>query len=218
MNITINITSIYDYALALTARVGRMSEKYSDVALTEDNYPMLGVYLSSGISHAEGEFRRHLSASNGFDLKVTGDSVTITLDEAVRRDIAVLSLAETSVRLFLGYYIAAEWLRPTPAGTLSEVYGTTAATHLQTAMNALNQRKGPTVTESDYSSRAQGNVRMDAKNGAESDYSRRKNDNVLARPGLRSGEHEILTVESDECRCQREPAVSYDVELLITKS
>lgn len=218
MNITINTISIYDYALALTARAGSTSESYEDVALTEDNYPMLDVYLSSGVSHAEGELRRKLADSNSFDLKVTEENVGIVLDDAVRRDLAVLHLAETSIRLFLGYYIAAEWLRPTPAGALSEMYSTTAATHLQTAVNALNQREETRVIESDYSNRQdEGNVRMDAKSGIGSDYSRRKSDDVLARPGMRIGEHELLTLQSEECCFRSDPAVSDEAELLITK-
>lgn len=195
MNITINAASVYDYALALTARVGKVSESYANVALTEDNYPMLDVYLSSGVAHAEGELRRKLADSNEFDLKVTEGSVVISLDNATGRDLSVLPLAKTSVRLFLGYYIAAEWLRPTDAGALSEVFGTTAATHLQTAVNALNQRKETAV--------------------GESDYGRRKGDNLLARPGLRIGDGEMLTLQSGECCCQRDAAMSNEAELLI---
>ena len=218
MNITINAASVYDYALALTARVGKVSENYANVALTEDNYPMLDVYLSSGVAHAEGELRRKLADSNEFDLKVTEGSVVISLDNATGRDLSVLPLAKTSVRLFLGYYIAAEWLRPTDAGALSEVFGSTAATHLQTAVNALNQRKETAVGESDYGDRAEeGNVRMDAKKGTVGDYGRRKGDNLLARPGLRIGDGEMLTLQSGECCCQRDAAMSNEAELLISK-
>lgn len=182
MNITIHTTSVYDYALALTARVGKMSENYANVALTEDNYPMLDVYLSSGVAHAEGELRRKLADSNSFDLKVMEDSVVISLDNATRRDPSVLSLAETSIRLFLGYYIAAEWLRPTAAGVLSEVYGTTAATHLQTAVNALNQRK---IWSADPE-----------------DYKRRNKDYLTARNAPRIIEGEILRVRTKDGRME----------------
>lgn len=215
MNITITTKNVYDYALSLTARAGALSEDYSSVALTEDNYPMLGVYLSSAVAHAEGELRRELCDSNGLDLRVTEDEVTLSLDEAVRRDLSVVPLAETSLRLFLGYYLAAEWLRPTAANALSEVYGTTGATHLQTAVNALNQRKESVVSESDYSSRSvEGSVKM--ASASESDYSRRAGDDVQARPGMRINDCEVLRVKSGECCCRREDAISAHAELLIS--
>lgn len=237
MNITITTKKVYDYALALTARAGKPSEDYGNVALTEDNYPMLDVYLSSAVNHAEGVLRRSLSLSNGFDLKVTEDSILFSIRESTRRDPSVMYLIETGIRLFLGYYIAAEWLRPTAAGPLSELYGSTATDHLKAAIGALNQKSTSAVADHDYTQRSsegnvrmdqtgttleyalrpsEGNVRMDSTSNP-ADYARRMKDDVQARPGTRICEQEFITLQSMEDPSIQDSAYSSTSELLISK-
>lgn len=194
MNITIKTRNIYDYALSLTANAGKNHPEYTTIAITEDNYPMLDVYLSSAVSYAEGELRRILSGSNGFDLKVTEEKLTIQIKDSSIRDKSVIPLTETGIRLFLAYYITAEWLRVTPLASLSEVYANIAVTHLQNSVSALLQKSLHITPDEDYGPR--------------------KNDNIMARCGNRIIEGEVLTIRSEDGR--RIPAKTVTGELLVS--
>lgn len=218
MTIKIDTNNVYSYAMALTARAGKNSEDYGNVAITEDNYPMLGVYLSSAVANAEGELRKKLSGSNRLDLKITEKSVEIALKEQTRTDLSVLDLVESSIRLYMAYYIATEWLRTTAASALCEIYGTTAVAHLNNAIGGLNQKDLPSISDTDYCNRSDsGNVRMDPQESVTADYCNRSDDNVLARPGTRTGDMEAITLQDEECCCRRNRAVSVTSEILISK-
>ena len=203
--------------MALTARAARQSEDYASVAISEDNFPMLDVYLSSAVANAEGELRKKLSGSNGLDLKISGTSVDISLREQTRQDLSVLNLIGSSIRLYMAYYVAAEWLRTTVAAALCEVYGATAVTHLNNAIGGLSQKEFPTIGDADYSDRSdQGNVRLTEAGNWPADYSSRKGDNVLARPGKITRGMEVIVLHGEE-GCINTPAISSNSELLISK-
>lgn len=178
MDITITKKNIYDYVLALTARAGKALGVYEQIAVTEDNYPMLDVYLSSAIVFAEGTLRRKLDGSNSFDLKADTDSITITVRDQMRLDDSIHNLVESGVRLYLAYHVAASWLLVTPAKDYHAPYTETAIQHLNGAYNALNQKKLSLLDDSEYK--------------------QRKGDNVTARPGTRITDREILTIRSCE--------------------
>lgn len=194
MEIRITKNNVYQYAMALTARAATATDAYMQTAITEDNYPMLDVYLAEAVSAAEGELRKKLAESHSVDMNLEEDTLVILTKEQWRAEASVYNLIESGIRLFLAYYVASRWLQTSPASSLAEVYGTTAATHLMTAAEALNQKE---------------EYRVD-----EADYSRRKRDNVMARPGIRIVSGEMLTILDNEG--YPEPAITKNSEHLIS--
>ena len=236
MEIIITKNNVYQYAMALTARAATATDAYMQTAITADNFPMLDVYLAEAVSAAEGELRKKLAESHAIDMNLEEGTVVIRIKEQWRAEDAVNNLIESGVRLFLAYYVASKWLQASPASGLADVYGTTAATHLLTATEALNQKEKFRVDEADYTERngegndmtreeglrgdyternGEGND-MTRGSGTEGEYERRRRDNLLARPGARILPHEVVTVRSEECCCRQEPAVTKRAEHLIT--
>ena len=236
MEIIITRNDVYQYAMALTARAATTGDAFNQTAITEDNFPMLGIYLSEAVSLAEGELRKKLSQSNTIDMALNESSISILIKEQRNADISVYNLIKSGVRLFLAYHIASKWLQTSPSSGLAEVYGVTAATHLKNAAETLHLKTKVVIPESDYESRNVEGSRMESGTGNGSDYtkrtkdmtdmssnlpdddvySKRKNDNVMARPGTRITENEIITVYSENCYCQI-PAKTKKRELLLFK-
>lgn len=158
MEINITKTAVYDYALALTARVGAQSESYSQLAITKDNYPMLDVYMSGGLHTVEAVFRKHLSASTDLNVIFKGEEATIMLSDSAGIDGSVHNLIETGVRLYLAYYIAACWLQGSAAQSASDAFMQTATDHLTGAVKAANTKIAATVEDHDYSARKDDDV------------------------------------------------------------
>jgi hypothetical protein len=214
MEISITKNNVYQYAMALTARAATATGAYMQTAITEDNYPMLDVYLSEAVSTAEGELRKKLSGSHSVDMNLEEDTLVILTKEQWRAEASVYKLIESGIRLFLAYYVASRWLQTSPASSLAEVYGTTAATHLMTAAEALNQKEKFRVDEADYSDRDGEGSAMNQGSENASEYTRKKADNVMARPGVRIVPGEILTVLGDGG--EPDPAMTIGYEHLIT--
>lgn len=177
MEIQLTTQKIYDYALALTAHIGRIADAYAGVAITEDNYPLLDVYMSSGVHIAETRIRKYLDNSHEFDLKCEEGSVVLTLKDGEGIDSRLVPMITTGLRLFLAYYVAAQWLLTTAAKDYFEPYLTQANVHLDSMAGSLNY-KG------------------DFKLGDEA-YSLRSEDHVLVRPVAGEPDN-LLTVRSDE--------------------
>lgn len=213
MIITIEKNNVYDYALALTARAGSASGSYETVAITKDNYPMLDVYLSEALTGAEKVLRKDLTQSNDVSLTVKGEQVTIGIKEQRMGDVSVYKLIASSLRLYMAYYIAASWLKPSAATALAETYALTSASHLQTASDALNQREKAKVTEADYGTRTEDQTRMnDTSKGIAADYGIRAEDDIMVRPCVSIIEDEVLFVRSEDGRI--EPAITSEGEYL----
>ena len=211
MEIKINKTSIYDYALALTARAGAATDAYAQIAITKDNYPMLDVYLSEAVTQAEGALRKKLLDSNAVNMLINDNEVSIQTKEQHMGDVAVYPLIESSVRLYMAYHIAASWLQASPGSSLADVYGATSATHLQTAVAALNQRTEPKIDDSDYGDRAADVCRMAAQQTA--DYGVRNGDHVTARPGARISDQKMLLIQTGDGETMG-PAITCNGEIL----
>lgn len=216
MEIRITKNNVYQYAMALTARAATATDAYMQTAITEDNYPMLDVYLAEAVSAAEGKLRKKLAESHAINMRLEEETVVIRTQEQWRADASVYNLTESVIRLFLAYYVASKWLQTSPASGLADVYGTTAATHLLTATEALNQKEKFRVDEADYTKRNGEGSDMTQESGTEGEYARRKRDNLLARPGERILPHEVVTVRSEECCCRQDPALTTRAEHLIT--
>ena len=195
MEIKIIKKNIYDYAMALTARAGAASDAYSQIAITRDNYPMLDVYLSEAILQAEGSLRKKLSNSNNFNMLIESDHVTIHTKEQDMAEKAVYNLVESSIRLYIAYHIAASWLQVSPASSLADTYGTTAAIHLQAALSALNQKKTVEIADNEYKDRS--------------------NDCIFARPGKLTTNDEVLVIRSEKGEGMQ-PAITITDECLIS--
>ena len=229
MEIKIVKNNIYDYALALTARAGAATDAYAQIAITKDNYPMLDVYLSEAVTQAESVLRKKLTDSNAVDMRIDDAQVIIQTKEQHMGDVAVYPLIESSVRLYMAYHIAASWLQASPGSSLGDVYGATSATHLQTAVSALNQRTEPKIDDSDYGERAADVCRMAAQQAGSygsrkedvcrmaaqqtADYGMRSGDNVKARPGARIANQEMLLIQTGDGETM-EPAITCNGEIL----
>ena len=237
MELIIAKNNVYQYAMALTARAATASEAFTQTTITEDNFPMLDVYLSEAVPLVEGELRKKLSQSNAADMILDESSIIIQIKEQRNADTSVYNLIENGIRLFAAYYLASRWLQTSPASSLAEVYGATAATHMKTAAEALAQKEKTIVPDSDYDARESDGSWMVQKSGNDSDYDnrltdaedmseamtdntvygRRKRDNVMARPGMRITEAEIITVRSNEgCSRQQDQGITKTGELLIS--
>lgn len=196
MEIKIIKEKVYDYAMALTARAGAATDAYAQIAITKDNYPMLDVYMSEAVVQAESTLRKKLAGSNAINLKFESDMVVIKLKDQQMNNVDLYNLIESCIKLYLAYHIAASWLLTSPASSLAEIYGTTATTHLQAALSALNQKRTNAVADEDFEART--------------------GDNVIARPGMRISEDEILLVRTGEDCCSMEPAIGMGNEHLIS--
>ena len=235
MEIIITKNNVYQYAMALTARAATASDAFTQTTITEDNFPMLDVYLSEAVPMVEGELRKKISHSNAIDMILDVDSIIIQIKEQKNADTSVYNLIESGIRLFTAYYIASRWLQTSPASSLAEVYGATAVTHMKTATDAITQKLKTVIPESDYDTRDVEGSRMVQKSvGSDYDgrvtditdisksmahdavYDRRKKNNVMARPGMRIIEGEIITVLSEDCGKQQEMAMTKIGEHLIS--
>ena len=217
MEIIITKNNVYQYAMALTARAATTSDAFTQTTITEDNFPMLDVYLSEAVPLVEGELRKKLSKSNTVDMILDESSIIIRIKEQRNADISVYNLIESGIRLFTAYYIASRWLQTSPASSLAEVYGATAVAHMKTATDALVQKDKTIVPDTEYGARVSDITDMSKGIVNNTEYSRRKNDNVMARPGMRIAEGEIITVRSKECCFQQDPAITRTAEHLISK-
>ena len=217
MEIIITKSNVYQYAMALTARAATASDAFTQTTITEDNFPMLDVYLSEAVPLVEGELRKKLSKSNNVDMIMDESSIIIRIKEQRNADISVYNLIESGIRLFTAYYIASRWLQTSPASSLAEVYGATAVTHMKTATDALVQKDKMIVPDTEYGARVSDITDMSKGIVNNTEYSRRKKDNVMARPGMRIAEGEIITVRSKECCFQQDPAITRTAEHLISK-
>ena len=236
MEIIITKNNVYQYAMALTARAATASDAFTQTTITEDNFPLLDVYLSEAIPLVEGELRKKISHSNAIDMFLDADSIIIHIKEQKNADTSVYNLIESGIRLFTAYYIASRWLQTSPASSLAEVYGATAVTHMKTATDAIIQKLKTIIPESDYDTRDVEGSRMVQKSAGGSDYDgrvtditdmsksmahdavydRRKKNNVMARPGMRIIEGEIITVRSEDCGKQQGLAMTRIGEHLIS--
>lgn len=173
MEIIITKQNVYQYAMALTARAATASEAFTQTTITEDNFPLLDVYLSEAVPLVEGELRKKLSHSNAIDMILDESSIIIQIKEQKNADTSVYNLIESGIRLFTAYYIASRWLQTSPASSLAEVYGATAVTHLKTATDAIIQKLKTVIPESDYDTRDVEGSRMEQRPANGSDYDTR---------------------------------------------
>lgn len=216
MEIIIDKNNVYDFAMALTTRAGTMTDAYDQISITKDNYPMLDVYLSDAVVSAERELKSKLNKSNLVELTYKGSQVNISIEEQRMGDVSVYNLIESSIRLYLSYFVAASWLQSSPANNVSDVYATTSATHLQTAVKALNQKEKVCIKEGDYGDRTSDPIRLDDASGNRSaDYGYRNADNVVARPGMRITDDEVLFVQDESGETTR-PAITSKREHLMS--
>lgn len=158
MEINITKNTVYDYALALTSRIGVLSDSYSQLAITKDNYPMLDVYMSAGLNTVEAAFRKHLSASTDLDVIFNGEDAAILLSDDDGPDPSVHNLIESGVRLYLAHYIASCWLQGSAAASVSESLMQMASGHLNGAVKAVNTKIAANVKDSDYTTREDDDV------------------------------------------------------------
>ena len=100
MEIIITKNNVYQYAMALTARAATTSDAFTQTTITEDNFPMLDVYLSEAVPLVEGELRKKLSKSNTVDMILDESSIIIRIKEQRNADISVYNLIESGIRLF----------------------------------------------------------------------------------------------------------------------
>ena len=217
MEIIITKNNVYQYAMALTARAATTGDAFAQTTITEDNFPMLDVYLSESVPLVEGELRKKLSKSNTVDMILDESSIIIRIKEQRNADISVYNLIESGIRLFTAYYIASRWLQTSPASSLAEVYGATAVAHMKTATDALAQKDKTIVPDTEYGTRVSDITDMSKGTANDTEYSRRKKDNVIARPGMRIAEGEIITVRSKDNSLQQNPAITRIGEHLISK-
>lgn len=217
MEIIITKNNVYQYAMALTARAATTGDAFAQTTITEDNFPMLDVYLSESVPLVEGELRKKLSKSNTVDMILDESSIIIQIKEQRNADISVYNLIESGIRLFTAYYIASRWLQTSPASSLAEVYGATAVAHMKTATDALAQKNKTIVPDTEYGTRVTDITDMSKGTANDTEYSRRKRDNVIARPGMRIIEGEIITVRSIDSCLQQDPAITRIGEHLISK-
>lgn len=160
MEIHITTKNIYDYALALTAHIARRADAYAGVAITEDNYPMLDVYMSAGVHIAESRMRKFLDQSNEFDLKCEEDTVLFMLKDSEGIEHRLVPMITTGIRLFLAYYVAAHWLLATAAKEFYEAYLTQGNVHLDALISSMNKKKAFELSDEAYALRDEDNILM----------------------------------------------------------
>jgi hypothetical protein len=180
MRINITKTEVYDNVAALTALVARMTGDTELVYVSEDNYPALNVYVTSGINELEAELARRLKKGNILKLRDTSSTLTVELDtDKVRMDTSVQNVIVTSVKLYLSHYICSMWLATRESTqTVAEAYKSSAAGFLQSISTALLLREQFLVDEQDYEDRADDAARMDGDTATESTYERRSKEDV----------------------------------------
>jgi len=150
MKIVINKETVYEYASALTARAALGTDQFSMTAINKSNHHVLDVYFSNGINLLEQSLIRQLSSSTLLDLVFIGDTAIIHVTGTPIDNPAFVHLAESSIRLYLAYYIAAAWLETTAGKDYCQSYATTADTHLSSAISAILLKKTYVVPEDDY--------------------------------------------------------------------
>lgn len=197
MEITVEKNKVYDFAMALTARIGAASDNYLQVAITKDNYPMLDVYLSEAIVGAESFLRKKLAGSNNVNMLPEEEEVKIRFKEDLNVDESVHNVIASCLRLYMAYFVAASWLLTTPSSSLSETYSAAALSHLKDTYNAISQKKELYLEEEDYETR--------------------KNDDVIARRGIRISEKEVIFLKSDDGSDLSVPASTYKENILTSK-
>lgn len=158
MEIRITTKNIYDYALALTAQIAKRADVYAGVAITEDNYPLLDVYMTGGVHIAETRMRKLLGWSNEFDLKCEESTVVFTLKDDEGVEERLVPMITTGIRLFLAYYVAAHWLLTTAAKDFYEVYLQQGNLHLDAMASGLNQKEALKLGDDAYSMRHEDDV------------------------------------------------------------
>lgn len=187
MEILIDKTKVYEYAMALTARAGTATESYEKVAITKDNYPLLDVFLSEALVNAEAEFRKKLFSTHDLNMLVQENEIRLNFKDDLRVDTSVNGLLASSVRLYLAYYVACSWLLLSPAASAADVYRASAQTHLKTAMESLEQKETLSIPDDEYSYR--------------------KKDDLKIRPGHIIAD-EVLLIKADEGSELMEPAIT----------
>lgn len=197
MEITIEKNKVYDFAMALTARIGTASDNYLQVAITKDNYPMLDVYLSEAIVGAESFLRKKLAGSNNINMLPEEEEVKIRFKEDLNVDKSVHNVIASCLRLYMAYFVAASWLLATPASSHSEAYSAAALSHLKEAYNSITQKQEPYLGEDNYETR--------------------KNDDVIARYVMRINEKEVIFLKSDDESDLSVPESTYKKNVLTSK-
>lgn len=218
MEISIAKTDVYDFARALTSRAGAVSDRYEQIAITEDNYPMLDIYLSSAINHAESGFKKKLDSSTDLNLTYNQDSLSIVLSYTARIRKSVYGLIRSSIRLYMAYYIAASWIQSVSVAGLAEVYAATAAAHLDTAVSSIAQKKTEALNESAYDMRCEDNITADFNTNGNADYEKRQPDTTIFNPCHLIEEGKILTIVGIHKDENEELASAGNSDFLITKS
>lgn len=160
MEIIIDKNKIYEYAMALTAQVGKSTGLYDSVAITRDNYPMLDVYLSQALTHVEGYLIKHLKSSQLFNIKADELTTAVSLDDGLRPDPANRNLVESCIRLATAMYVASLWLQTTEAKDHATTYAEEAVRQLATSLTALVSKKLVSLTEEDYEERKADDVKL----------------------------------------------------------
>lgn len=220
MEISINKQNVYKYAMALTARVGKGVEAYANVSITEDNYPLLDVYLTSAITDVENKMRRRLKDSNLMDVIIPegSDDIIIRIKDELRMAASVVNLACSNIRLYMAYYVAACWLNTTPANAFYNVYIGIANDYLSQAFSAIAQRDPFTLQDEDYTmkNRDEHTGREDKGHAifGNTDYGQRNKDNVKWQHGKRLTDREILTVVDENDPELKRYATDYENNLL----
>ena len=197
MEITVEKNKVYDFAMALTARIGAASDNYLQVAITKDNYPMLDVYLSEAIVGAESFLRKKLAGSNNINMLPEEEEVKIRFKEDLNVDESVHTVIASCRRVYMASVVAASWLLTTPSSSLSETYSAAALSHLKEAYNAITQKQEPYLGEDNYQTR--------------------KNDDVIARRGIRISDKEVIFLKSDDGSDLSVPASTYKENILTSK-
>lgn len=150
MNVEIVKNTVYQHVKSLTAQVAKIAGSFELVAVSEDNYPILDMYLGVSVAWVEGALRNYLSSSNQIDVQVSENSITLSIEDGIRPNPATRNLAETSIRVALAMHVAGQWLQTTEARDHGEVYLTGANQELKLALSAVVSRDRAIVGEDDY--------------------------------------------------------------------
>lgn len=178
MEIIIDKSKTYEYAMALTAQAGKSYGDMDAISITPDNYPLLDVYFSNAIATVEAIFRKHLSGSNQFNIKHEGESVKIHLEDGLRPNTGTRNLTESCIRLSIGMHIAGLWLQNTSARDQSQVYLDDSRNQAIAALSAFTIRSFVEIKDEDYKGSIIDTAMTGGSDAGNAEYQNSKKDEV----------------------------------------
>lgn len=181
MEIIVDRSKVYDYAMSLTAQAGKSAGMTETVSITPDNFPMLDVYMSHAVASIESVFKHHLGASNLFDIRSEQESLTITLKDRIRPNPATRNVVESCIRLSIALYIAGMWLQTT-LKEISQIYLEDSRSQALSALSAFVSRSLVELTEINYSANSEDTETIAGNDDGNADYSAGIKDDESVNP------------------------------------